>query len=177
MRRFILIFGTISGLIVILTTIAGISYSAVDESFQFSVWLGYLTMLVALSMIFVAVKRYRDQQQGGVITFGQAASLGMGIAAVAGITYVAVWEIYLAVTDYAYIGDYAQSVIDARMAAGASDADMAELSVEMQEMVDSYANPLFRLPITFLEIFPVGFVIALVSAGILRKSNVLPESA
>jgi len=32
-----------------------------------------------------------------------------------------------------------------------------------------YANPLFRLPMTFAEIFPVGVLVSLISALVLRK--------
>ena len=37
----------------------------------------------------------------------------------------------------------------------------------------SYANPLFRIPMTFMEIFPVGFLVALVSALLLRNPKIL----
>jgi hypothetical protein len=37
-----------------------------------------------------------------------------------------------------------------------------------------YANPLFRIPMTFLEIFPVGLVVALLSAVSLRFPKFLP---
>ena len=39
--------------------------------------------------------------------------------------------------------------------------------------MDQYANPLYRLPMTFLEIFPVGLVMAL-GAPVLRNSKALP---
>ena len=44
----------------------------------------------------------------------------------------------------------------------------------MERLREQYANPVFRLPITFLEIFPVGLLITLVSAGLLRNSELLP---
>ena len=37
-----------------------------------------------------------------------------------------------------------------------------------------YANPLYRLPITFVEIFPIGVLISLISAVLLRNSRFLP---
>jgi hypothetical protein len=37
-----------------------------------------------------------------------------------------------------------------------------------------YANPLYRLPMTFAEIFPVGLLVSLVTAGPLRNSVILP---
>jgi hypothetical protein len=133
-------------------------------------------MLIALSMIFVGIKRYRDQHLGGVIRFGTAVALGLGIAAVAAIIYVGVWEIYLAMTDYAFMEQYAQGVIDEKTADGVSGAELQATIDSMETMQRQYANPLFRLPMTFLEIFPVGVLITLISAAILRKSEALPAS-
>jgi hypothetical protein len=44
----------------------------------------------------------------------------------------------------------------------------------MAEFRQQYANPLFRLPVTFIEIFPVGLVVSLISAALLRNSRFLP---
>ena len=40
---------------------------------------------------------------------------------------------------------------------------------EMKKFAEMYRNPLINSAITFLEPLPVGLVIALVSAGILRR--------
>ncbi len=176
MQRIVLTYGSISGLIVILTSITGIYIASGDSQFEFTAWMGYTSMLIALSMIFIGIKRFRDDHQGGVITFGKAMVIGIGIAATAGVIYVLIWEIYLIYTDYAYIDHYVQSVIDARRTAGADEATMKEVIAEMEQMKTQYGNPLFRLPITFLEIFPVGLLITLISAAILRRSDVLPAT-
>lgn len=44
-------------------------------------------------------------------------------------------------------------------------------------MRNQYANPLFRFPMTFGEIFPVGLLITLISAAVLRNLKVLPAAA
>jgi hypothetical protein len=46
----------------------------------------------------------------------------------------------------------------------------------MESMRTSYANPLFRIPMTFLEIFPVGLLVSLVSASLLRNPKLLPAA-
>lgn len=173
MQRIILTYGVIAGLVVILTTTAVLSFSNTDATFQFPAWAGYLVMLIALSSIFIATKGFRDDHQGGVISFGTAFLLGIGISAVAGVIYVAVWEIYLAMTDHAFINDYVQATIEARRADGLGEVELQNVIEEMQTMQTQYANPLFRLPITFLEIFPVGLIITLISSAVLRKSEVL----
>jgi hypothetical protein len=46
----------------------------------------------------------------------------------------------------------------------------------MRDMATMYRNPLYRIPITFVEIFPVGLIVALVSAALLRNPRLLPAA-
>ncbi len=174
MKRTIWLYGSISGAVIIGSMIVTMNLAGTGSDLADSEWLGYLTMIVALSVIFLGVKRYRDQELGGVIRFGTAFMLGLGIAAVASLAYVIIWEVYLSATDYAFMRDYTQSILEARMAEGLSDAAMQVEIDSMNKLEAQYANPLYRLPITFLEIFPVGLLVALGAAGVLRNSKVLP---
>ncbi len=175
MLRIALVFGSIAGLIVIAVLIAGISLGG--HSHFTSVWFGYLVMIVALSMIFLGIKRYRDTEKGGVIKFLPAFLLGLAIAAVAGVIYVVVWEGYLAASGYRFMDSYVAGIIASKKAHGLSGAALAAEVAQLNALKIQYDNPLFRLPMTFLEIFPVGFLIALISAAVLRFPRVLPARA
>jgi hypothetical protein len=170
--RYILTYGVLSGLVIILTMIAGIVFGR--EAFFSSAVFGYLIMLVALTFIFVGMKRYRDVELGGVVRFGPAFMVGLGITVVAGVIYVAVWELYQAQSDHAFINDYTDFVVRSKEQEGATPEALAALRAEMATLKTNYANPLFRIPMTFLEIFPVGLLVSLVSAAILRNPKVLP---
>ena len=122
--RYALTYGLLSGFVIIVTMITGIALSD-QKSFFSSEWFGYLVMLVALTFIFVGVKRYRDVERGGVIKFGAAFAMGLAIAAAAGVAYVAVWEVYLAMTDYKFMDEYIAGIVRARQAAGISAAALA----------------------------------------------------
>lgn len=170
--RYALVYGGIAGSIVIGVLVAGLAFDL--HSHATSEWFGYLVMLIALSLIFVGVKRYRDSECGGVIRFGRAFGVGLGIAAVAALVYVVVWEIYLAVSGVDFMAQYADMVIDKMRAKGATAAEIRSKASEMRQMAEIYRNPLLRIPITFAEIFPVGLLVALVSAALLRNPKVLP---
>lgn len=174
MRKTALIYGAVAGSIVIASIVIGFLLGADHENHNLA--LGYLIMIVALSMIFIAVKQHRDRQGGGVIKFGQALLLGVMIAAVAGVFYVVGWEGYLAATNYTFMESYVEHAIQTERAAGVSGAALDAKIAKLEAMKSQYANPLFRLPITFMEIFPVGLVIAIVSAAILRNPKALPAS-
>jgi hypothetical protein len=170
--KYILTYGGISGAVVIATLMAGLLLGT-DSVFS-SVTFGYLVMLVAMTFIFVGVKRYRDLEQGGAIRFRQAFALGLGIAVMAGIVYVGAWEAYLASTNYAFIDQYIAQVMAGHEKAGMTAAALEEARREMDALRTQYAQPWFRLPMTFLEIFPVGLLVALISAALLRNPNLLP---
>jgi hypothetical protein len=170
--RYIGIYGGLSGAVIITTMLSGILLGS--GTFFSSAAFGYLVMLVALSLIFVAVKRYRDIELGGVIRFGRAFALGLGIAAVAGLTYILVWEAYLACTDYAFIDQYIASVLRAHERDGMSAAALETARQELDVLREQYGHLWFRLPMTFLEIFPVGLLVALISAALLRNPRLLP---
>ena len=177
MTRIAIVYGVLSGVIIIACMIASFSLTSGFGHSNMSLWLGYLIMIVALTMIFFGVKRYRDREQGGVIRFLPALGLGLAIAVVAGLAYVATWEAYLAISGKDFIGEYADAVIAAARAKGVTGAALDAQIAEMNQLRTQYADPLFRLPMTFLEIFPVGVVIALISAVILRNPRALPARA
>jgi hypothetical protein len=157
--RYAIVYGLIAGTIIILTMIAGFELTARD-SFAHTLWYGYALMLAALTIMFVGIKRYRDVECGGVIRFGRAFALGLGMAAFAAVAYAAIFEAYLAATHYQMLDD---------MIAAAGPADRAALEGML-------LNPLARVSFVFIELFPVGFVVALVSALLLRNPRMLPAA-
>ncbi len=173
MLRKILSVGTVSGLIVGLP-LFGITVAMNGHTLKYGVVLGYLTMLIALSLVFVAIKRRRDLDLGGVIRFWPAFGLGLAISAVASVFYVVAWEAALAVTGMDFAGDYANVLIAQQQAKGVSGEALAEFVAGMETFKTQYANPLYRVPMTLAEILPVGLLVSLVSAGLLRNSGFMP---
>ena len=172
MIRMILSYGLIAGLLVgvplsIITTNAHIGGS-------WGMVVGYLIMLVALSTVFIAIKRRRDRDQGGVIRFWPAFGLGLGISFVAGVIYVLAWEATVAYTHMDFASVYAQSVIEQQKAKGVSGEALQKVVAQMEQFKVQYADPLYRLPMTFIEIFPVGVLVSLISAALLRNSRFMP---
>jgi hypothetical protein len=87
---------------------------------------------------------------------------------------VAAWEAVQAMTHMDFATSYANAIIGSEKAKGASAETLAKLTADMEAFKVQYANPMFRLPMTFVEIFPVGVLVSLVSAGLLRNSRFLP---
>ena len=154
--RYALIYGLISGTVIMAVILGGSRLAPNAAIFQ-TVWFGYTVMVVAMTFLFVGVKRYRDVEKGGVIRFLPALGMGLAIGLVAVLAYVVIWEVYLAATNYAFIDLYFSG----------SDPE----TVAMRE---TYSNPLWRAFYTALELGPVALLMALVSAGLLRNPKLLP---
>lgn len=173
MLRTVLIFGVAAGAVVA-SSFFILPHAEDPNSAGSSLLIGYLVMLLALSLIFVGVKRFRDNQQGGVIKFLPALGIGLGISVVAGVLYVLGWELYMSVNHYDFADSYAKASLAAARAKGTSAAELARLTAQMATFKTQYADPLYRLPMGFVEIFPVGVLISLISAALLRNSRFLP---
>ena len=176
MTRSILMFGVIAGMIVIAPTMFFLAFHT-SKPFVDTLFFGYLIMLLALSMVFIAVKRHRDGPLGGVIGFLPAFLIGLSVSVVASVIYVLGWEISLATKHFAFVEDYARATLTAARAKGASPAKLAQLTAQMAQFKSQYPNPLYRLPMTFMEIFPVGLLVSLISAGLLRNRQFMPVRA
>ena len=173
MWRKILTYGLIAGLVVAIPMNVMILATPGHLPLAYGMVFGYVTMLVALSAVFVAVKRHRDTELGGVIGFWPALGMGLGISLIAGIIYSLAWELSLAMSHMDFATAYANTLIAEKKAAGATPEAIAALTAEMEAFKVQYANPLYRMPMTFAEIFPVGVLVSLVSAALLRNRRFL----
>jgi hypothetical protein len=177
MLRTIAIYGSIAGIIsgaLLATMTLTVQGSALEP---YGVAIGYTTMLIALSTIFVAVKRRRDRELGGVITFWQGLAIGLGISVIAGIFYAVAWEMVMPFMAGDFMADWTQAMIAEQKAKGASAAELARTVREMEQLRADYANPLYRMPMSFTEIFPVGALVSFVTAALLRNPRFLPARA
>jgi hypothetical protein len=174
MIQFILRYGVIAGLIVAIPMAWIMITLPADTRTTPSMLLTYVIMLVALSMVFVGIKQYRDKALGGVINFSPALGLGLAISAVAGVFYAAAWEVSQVFMTFDFADFYAKSMVENVRAGGGSPEEVAQAAKRASDFLALYSNPLFRVPMTFLEIFPVGVLVSLISAGLLRNSRFLP---
>ena len=176
MKKIVLIYGLIAGAIV--AVLMWLTIPTTKEGMQFDrgMELGYLTMIIALAMIFFGVKVYRDKHLGGTISFGKAFLAGLYITIVASVVYCLNWEVMLNTMEIDFMHEYSSYYLEKMQEEGASPAEVEEMRTEMDSMTELYKNPVIRFGMTFIEIFPVGLVISLISAGLLRRKELLPAT-
>jgi hypothetical protein len=169
MRKIVLTYGILAGLIIALLMVVSFSLSLTTEGGSGAVVLGYATMIVALSMIFFGIRSYRENIGGGSVTFSRAFLVGFSITLIASVLYVVSWKIYSSIAIPDFADHYAKLMVENLKKTGASDAAILAKTKEMADWKQMYSNPVYELGMTYLEIFPVGVLISLICALILKR--------
>lgn len=170
MKKTVLTFGLISG--AISSALMAVNMSFIEQiGFDRGLYFGYTAIVLSFMLVFFGVKSYRDNVGGGQVSFGKAFQVGILITLISCALYVATWEVVYNTNKSAmsdFLDNYTAHIIEKEKSAGASEAALQQKRVEMAEAKEMYKNPAIRAGMTFLEPFPVGLVITLVSAGVLR---------
>jgi hypothetical protein len=169
MKRVVIVFGLISGAIssaMMFLTLPFIKSGAINN--HNGEVIGYTAIFLSFLLVFFGIRSYRENA-GGSITFGRATAVGLLITLISCVFYIASWEIIYFKLSPDFADKYAARAIDDMRQKGASDAAIAAKKIEMEKMKAMYDNPLINAAVTFIEPFPVGLVVTLVSAAILRK--------
>ncbi|SRR5258705_7260346 len=172
MKRNIIIHGLIAGIIVsvlMLSTVNYISHCEGSIDYNYSLLIGYASMLIAFSLVYAGIRNYRDKYNGGVISFGKAFKIGIMMVLIASTIYVAAWLV-----DYFYfipdfMEKYSAQMCDKLKASGASQIEIDKQAKEMANFATMYKNPFFNAMMTYAEILPVGLIVTLISSLILKR--------
>ena len=171
MKRIVITFGLLSGAIaagLMLVTIP----LAKNASYETLTVLGYTTFVAAFLMVFFGIRSYRDNVAGGAITFGRGFQVGILITLIACVIYVISWEIISDRFFPTFFDDYTNHMVEKMRAAGATQDALNQQIQENEKFREWFKNPFIRFAMTFMEAFPVGLLMTLVSSAILKRKKV-----
>lgn len=172
MKKIVLTFGIIGGITITVLMFATMPLWHENMDFKTGEILGYISMVVALSTVFFGIKSFRDNQLDGSISFGKSFQVGILITLTASIIYVAGWMIYSHFINPEFMDRYYTFSIQQLRESGKPATEIESQIKGMEDFKEMYQNPLIQIGITFLEIFPVGLLITLLSSLILMKKKV-----
>ena len=169
MKKTVWTFGLICG--AVMAVFMCLTLPVANAFDEHSLILGYAGIVGGFLLVFFGVRSYRDNVLQGTIGFGRAFTVGILIAVIGSICYVATWEIlyYKFMPDF--YSKYGQAAVDQARKSGKTEAEVAKTQAAMDDMTKNAKNPAWVAAMTFVEPFPVGLLIALVSAGILRRKR------
>lgn len=169
MKRTVLIWGSILGVLLSINLVYMVHLCYTDPNFNPSMVLGFLVILVMLSTVFFGVKKYRDRQLNGIISLGQAFKAGALIAFIGATIYVIVWLFIY----YRYVPDfmdkYALHELRNAINSGVPITELAKIKEESDSYKELYKNPFWVVILTYAEVLPLGLVVAFISAFVLKR--------
>jgi hypothetical protein len=171
MKRTILIFGSILGVILAGNAVYMVSWICRDPYFKSNDVLGYAAMVIVFSLIFFGVRNFRNKQMNGVITLGKAFKTGALIALLGSTIYVVVGLSYYYLFAPEFMDQYTLHVLHSATLDGATETQLAAKVQEMEQFKTMYKNPLFVVLITYTEVLPIGLIVAFISALILKRKS------
>lgn len=174
MKKNVFLYGAISGSII--STFMGVSMAVMGcsgadmEAGNMSMIVGFGAMIAAFSFVFIGIKNFRDKHNGGQITFMKGLTIGLLISFIASTMYVITWAVEFHYFMPDFMDKYSSIQIKQLNASGLKGIELEQAIQKIESLNVSYkTNPLVFAAYTYMEIFPVGILISLVSAFILRK--------
>lgn len=167
MKAFIQKFGIISVAIIFGVNLISIAILGVGgESYGMGEIIGYATILVAELLILVAIAQYK-KQQGGVITFGQAFKLGIGIAALGGLAFGLYNVIYILWIDPLFNERYFAYSMNLDMNA----PDFADQYAAFAAEQGFFLSISFQTFLMFMTVFLIGLVISVIGGLVFQSKG------
>ena len=167
MTKIVLTFGLIAGLI--LSVLMGSSLLLANRiGSGHSMALGYTIMVASFLLVYFGIRSYRDNVLAGQISFGRAFACGILITLLTTVCYVITWEVLY----FNFMPHFMDSYFAAQMhkvqTSGLDSTTTAARVAAIRHSQEMYQNPFVNMAYTFLEPLPVGLLLTLISAAILR---------
>jgi len=170
MKKTVLTFGLISG--AVSSALMLLTLTFIDRlGFDRGAVVGYTGIVASFLVVYFGIRSYRDNVGKGAVTFARAFTVGLLIALISCVFYVATWEVIYFKLAPGFSEKYAAYAVERARASGASEQQIAATRKQMDDFKRMYNNPLFNAAVTFTEPFPVGFVVTLISAAVLRRKT------
>jgi hypothetical protein len=168
MKKIVVTFGLISGVMssfMMLLTVPFMDRIGFDKG----VIVGYTAIVLSFLLVFFGIRSYRENVAGGGLTFGRGFQVGILITLISCVFYVATWQLVYYKLAPGFFEKYEAYAIEQARASGASEQEIQATTRRMQQIKGWYDNPFFNVALTFVEPFPVGLGVTLISAAVLRR--------
>ena len=171
MRKTVLVFGLLSGAVSSAMMLLTVPFMERIGFGPQSVVLGYTAIVASFLLVYFGIRSYRDQVAGGTVSFGRAFTVGILITLLSSLCYVGTWQVVYFKLKPDFLDQYSAYTIERARQSGASQQEVDAKVQELDDFKTMYQNPLFNAAITLIEPLPVGLVVTVISAAVLRRTG------
>ncbi|MEM9299163.1 MAG: DUF4199 domain-containing protein [Bacteroidota bacterium] len=164
MKKITLIFGSVIGLVLTTNSIIHMSMMYSNPNYKGNDVIGYATMVIIFSVIYFGVRNYRNKRLDGKMGFPKAFKTGALICFIASSYYVVFGLLYYYLFVPDFMDVYAEYII--RNSPG---SEVEAKTAQMASFKEMSKNPLFLVLFSYFEVLPIGMIVALISAFIVKR--------
>ena len=174
MQKTILRFGLYG--VAVMTSILLVEFFAFGTSYNWDVQeiVGYVTIILSLLFVFFGIRHWRDNYNGGRLTFGKGLLIGTLISLFPSLAFgvLTIIEMHFIDPDFSdkYYGHYVE-----KLKASTPGDKLPEALAKLEAEREMFSSPIAQFGFMFLTVFLIGIVITVISSLVLQRKNTLPE--
>ncbi|CAM1362635.1 conserved membrane hypothetical protein [Tenacibaculum sediminilitoris] len=162
-KNIILNYGLYLGIIGVFIHLA---FYATGNLIEHGMLSGIIGFIVMIALIILGIKKFKADN-GGILTFGQALKVGVGIAVISAV----ISTIYTLIFTNVIEPDFQAQMMEIQKQ-GWIDAGMTDEQIEASEtMAEKFNSPLITAPLALVVSAFFGFIISAIGGAIMKKTE------
>ena len=131
---------------------------------------GYATILLSMVFVFLGIKKHRDENNAGVISFGEALKVGVLIVLIPSIAFGLYNLFYIEVLDPNFMDNYYQYTLE-EYKASMEPAEFEAMKTKMDSEKEMFQNTFLQFFLMFFTVFVIGVIVSIISSMVLKKNK------
>jgi len=169
MKNTVLAFGLLSGALAVAMMLATLPFIRSME-LGTSDLIGYSSIAISALVLFFGIRSHRERA-GGQLTFGRGLGVGILITLISSACYMAAFQVvyFKAMPDFGE--KFSACMVERARAGGATEREIDETAATAAALKRLYDRPATNAALTFATTFPVGLVMSVFAAAVLRRKG------
>lgn len=159
-----------SAVIIVLFLVTWLTLNQSSANYELQEIIGYLGIVLSLSFVFFGMRYYREQVNGGTLTFGEGLKTGLLIVLIPSFAFGLFDVIYVSLVDPEFLNNYSTYQLE-KLKASVPAASYEIEAAKLQDEMKMFSNPAIQFVAMFLTVFMIGVIITVISAVVLRKNT------
>ena len=174
MKKTVLRYGLYSALFIVLFFLISWMVFGSNENFALQEIFGYAGIVLALSFVFFGVLHFRNNVNGGSLSFGEGMKVGVMISLIPALAFGLFDVVYVLWLEPEFMDKY-YAHMQREMQQTLSPADYQARLKEMESEKALFNSPAVQFVVMFLTVFIVGIIITVISTLILKRKRLIAD--
>jgi hypothetical protein len=169
MKKIVIKYGMYGVAVMLIISVSAFFIFKNNHNWEVQEIIGYATIVLSLLFVFFGIRHYRDTYNAGQLGFGKGLGLGTLIALLPSVAFGLLTWIEGWIDPEWQDKYYTHYIENVKKTTSPEKLQAALKEIEVQREI--FASPMAQFGLMFLTVFVIGFIIAIISALILRRNK------